>query len=193
MSTTDPMTTPQQPVSSEEVGLTQERLMERLHYNPKTGEFTWMATHRAGSRAGSPNNLGYIQIDVDGRKYKAHRLAFLYMTTNWPAHGIDHINGKPDDNRWENLREATHGQNMRNMKVPSTNKSGFRGVHRHSQMDKWEAGIRAHGRKHYLGIFDVAEDAARAYDAAAERLHGEFARTNVAIGLLPPLQQQETD
>ncbi len=92
------------------------------------------------------------------------------------AERVDHINGDGTDNRRANLRAATHAQNMRNRKKHKNNTSGFKGVS--PMRGKWRAQIRFEGRKHHLGIFDSPEEAAEAYDEAARRLHGEFARTN---------------
>jgi hypothetical protein len=70
---------------------------------------------RAGDVAGGANNGDrYRRIRVDNQLYQAHRLAWLYMTGEWPSNGIDHINGHRADNRWANLREATQSQNMAN-------------------------------------------------------------------------------
>lgn len=91
---------------------------------------------------------------------------------------VDHINGNGLDNRRCNLRVCSHGENMRNRTMNRNNRSGYKGVY--FDPDKngrpWRAQIRANGRKHSLGRFDTAEQAYEAYQKAAERLHGEFAR-----------------
>ena len=112
-------------------GLTQARLKEVLHYDPLTGLFTWRVTKgniTAGTVAGCPaNSEGYWRITIDSVKYYAHRLAFLYMLGRWPFEQADHY---PDpttsNNRWANLRDATHGQNTANTHGES--KTGFKGV-----------------------------------------------------------------
>jgi hypothetical protein len=93
---------------------------------------------------------------------------------------IDHVNGDGLDNRRENLRVATHAQNASNRGVRVNNTSGFKGVHaNHSGRGKqWFAYITTNYKRQHLGMFGTAEEAARAYDAAAVRLHGEFARLN---------------
>lgn len=98
------------------------------------------------------------------------------MTGEFPAIQIDHINRIKDDNRWENLRLATQGENQRN-KVMPVGVSGFRGVVRKGS--KWRAQINAgFGSQLVIGIFDLALDAAIAYDNYAKSLHGEFAILN---------------
>lgn len=87
----------------------------------------------------------------------------------------DHINGARNDNRRENLRLCLHAENMRNSKIQINNKSGFKGVSYNKKAKKWKAYI---GRAIYLGFFSCKEDAARAYNEAALKRFGEFARLN---------------
>lgn len=90
----------------------------------------------------------------------------------------DHINLDGLDNRRANLRPATHAENLRNRGRQTNNSSGFKGVTWNKRARKWQAQIGMPGSKSYLGIFVDPEEAARAYDAAAIELHGEFARLN---------------
>ncbi len=100
--------------------LTQDRLKELLHYCPETGVFTWIKTNgsrgKKGNIAGSINPIGYLDIGVDSKVYKAHRLAFLYVEGYFPEYGLDHINRNKSDNRWSNLRQVSQTCNMRNVK-----------------------------------------------------------------------------
>lgn len=90
---------------------------------------------------------------------------------------VDHINGNGLDNRRSNLRFVTAGQNAANSAPGGA--SGYRGVEKHYGRKKpWRARIVKDGRPRYLGIFETAEAAARAYDAAAKEHYGEFARLN---------------
>ncbi len=77
--------------------LTQEQLKELLHYDSNTGLFTWRVGRRgmwADLRAGTLSPSGYVSIIIKSKNYSAHRLAFLYMTGNFPINGVDHINRK---------------------------------------------------------------------------------------------------
>lgn len=88
---------------------------------------------------------------------------------------VDHISGDVLDNRRENLRLATHTENMRNRKIAKHNKSGYKGVRFISKKKLWRAEITINGKKKHLGYFDTPEHAHQAYCAKAQELHGEFA------------------
>jgi hypothetical protein len=157
-----------------------ERLREILSYNPETGVFTWLVSTsnrvRVGSVAGTMQNRGYQQMTVDNRRYLAHRLVWLYVHGEWPPTDIDHINGVRNDNRLANLRLATNTQNQANSRKRADNTSGFKGVCWDARDHKWKAHLHVNGRQRHLGYFDCPAAAHRAYLAAAEKLHGEFAR-----------------
>lgn len=163
--------------------LTVERLREVLDYDPLTGRFRWRVSRgrvRAGSLAGFISPRGYIQILVDYRAYLAHRLAWLHQRGEWPTKSIDHINGKKDDNRWLNLREASVTQNNWNCPKSRRNRSGYKGVAFTGDVRRrkpWAASICANGQKKLIGRFSTAEEAHQAYAEAARKYHGEFSRT----------------
>lgn len=155
-------------------GLSFERLVELLDYNPNTGVFYWK---RNGKIAGYRNGWSYISIRIDGILYLAHRLAFLYITKKWPADKIDHRDGNRGNNRWKNLRPATNAQNLQNSKLRINNKSGFKGVSFVSATSTWYACIMVKGKSIALGAgHKTAKSAYAAYCAAALKFHGEFAR-----------------
>lgn len=160
------------------------RLKEVVHYDPETGHFTRLKSPYPaciGRRLGSPlqgrDSLPtYLTVDVERRTYKAHRLAWFYMTGEWPNELIDHKNCDGFNNRWNNLRQADQSRNQQNSRIRSHNTSGFKGVSRHSQSGKWRATIKAGGRRISLGLFLNPGDAHAAYEKAAIEHFGEFAR-----------------
>lgn len=167
------------PLNFKSCKLTCARLRQVLNYNPDTGYFIWRSCtgSRAivGRRAGCLTKNGYIEISVDGYRYYAHRLAWLYMTEEW-AKEIDHINLTRSDNRIANLRLAEHRLNTANSPVRIDNTSGYKGVSWSKQMWKWESYITVNSRRINLGRFSNREDARSAYWKAAEKYFGEFAR-----------------
>lgn len=165
--------------------ITQARLKELLHYDPKTGVFRWVGTRarriKNGDEAGSirkPNSSGltYRLINVNYNPEYAHRLAWLYMTGDFPPDQIDHKDGDGTNNRWNNLRSCSDGQNKRNTRKPVTNTSGFKGVSFHSQRQRWRAYISLNGRQTHLGLFDTPEEAFAERRRAADQIYGDFAR-----------------
>jgi hypothetical protein len=100
---------------SGDVSALHKRVHELLSYEPRFGYFFWKinrGSSKAGDVAGSVCPDGYRLIKVDGKSYKAHRLAWLMTHGEWPAEQIDHINGVRTDNRIVNLREASKKQNL---------------------------------------------------------------------------------
>lgn len=164
--------------------LTADYLRRRLRYEPTTGVFTWLPrttgtrvaqwnAKNAGRPAGSLMR-GYWRIAIDGCIVEAHRLAWLYVTGEWPTL-IDHADGNRGNNAWANLRLATSRQNNANKKRNVNNRSGFKGVRfRHG---RYEARITdLAGGLRQIGAYATAEEAHAAYAAEARRLFGDFAR-----------------
>ena len=152
--------------------LTADRLRQVLRYEPRTGLFFWIepAPKRVlGGVAGSSKGAGsYTQIGIDGSNYLAHRLAWLYVKGQWPSAELDHRNRIKSDNRWRNLREATHKQNAENQPTRAS-RSSVRGVY--LQKDgRYQAYISHHGRRIHLGRHNTLAAAKRAR-RAAERQH----------------------
>lgn len=161
--------------------LTQECLKQILHYCPETGVFTWLRPTgrraKIGMIAGAlTGRFGYRTITINNERYYAHRLAWFYMTGEWPKETIDHKNGVPGDDRWENLREATRSQNSANRKAMSDTRAGLKGAIWHPQSQSWVSAIVHRGKSTFLGKFATAEAAHAAYTKAARDLHGEFAK-----------------
>lgn len=156
--------------------LTYEKLREVLVYCPETGVFRWRMKVSIGTRiggiAGAPRPDGYVRLQVFGRKYMASRLAWLYMTGNWPEHGVDHKDGNRSNNRWGNLRDVPQSVNMQNQRrARSDNSTGLLGAHRHSSGKGFTSTIIVNGRRHHLGSFPTAQDAHAAYLLAKRRMH----------------------
>ena len=133
--------------------LTSDRLRQLVYYDPKAGTFTRRVKTSAniGDIAGYINNRGYVQMYVDGGRYQAHRLAWLYMFGLFPAVGIDHINKNKSDNSIDNLRLADASVNGRNQKLSSLSTSGCTGVTFHKHIGKWQSYLKIRGHSIYLG------------------------------------------
>jgi hypothetical protein len=174
---------------------TPEQLRELLRYEPDTGKLFWkerpLSMFPSPRHQGSWNTRyagrealielhpsGYLRGRVFNRVYYAHRVVWATVHGLWPDAHIDHINGDKADNRLVNLRAATQQQNNRNTGKRKDNASGFKGVCFHLRSKKWMASISIGGSKStYLGLFDTPEEAHAAYCSAAQKHHGEFAKT----------------
>ena len=150
--------------------LTAEYLRSILDYDPATGAFTWKISNsnrvKVGSVAGSQSDKGYLCIRVCSRRYKAHRLAWLYVYGVWPEDQIDHINRNRADNRISNLRDVSHKQNHQNTGKPRNNTSGHTGIGWHKQSSKWVVQIIHNQKKIHLGYFTNIEESIAARKAA---------------------------
>jgi hypothetical protein len=158
--------------------LTHDRLLSILSYSKESGNFVWLIRHgraHPGKIAGTLRTDGYVVIIIDKKQYKAHRLAWFYVNGVWPSGRLDHEDNCQSNNRWENIRPATHSQNMANRKLNANSTSGFKGVHCRGD-GKYRAYVSRDGRRHWLGTFDTAGAAAAAASSKALELHGAFAR-----------------
>ena len=149
--------------------LTVERLKEVLQYDPEKGLFFWKLAPKNHQRlqeyVAGGITTGYVVIKIDGCKYKAHRLAWLYMNSVWPGGDLDHINGCPLDNRMANLRIATNPQNQAN-RLRDRGKDTPKGVRK----------LPVTNRQILLGTFESSDEAQEAYFQASNQHYGEFAR-----------------
>lgn len=169
-----------------------EQMRRLLRYEPETGRLFWKERSEKDQIGAALWNAKYAGMEAfrtagqNGRKtgtflggkYQTPRVIWAIVNGESVFGEIDHINGDPSDNRLCNLREATKSQNQHNKAKYSNNSSGFKGVSAHKDSGRWQARIAAHGRRHWLGKFRTPEAAHAAYCAAAERLHGTFARTS---------------
>jgi len=154
--------------------ITPDELKSLLTYNPDTGLFFRKVTRgsqEAGTVAGTPHCKGYVTISINKKNYLAHRLAWLYMTGNYPESEVDHKDRDKSNNRFSNLRSATRSENSQNVywRVGSTSK--YPGVYWKKDRFKWFARIRVEGKRLCLGYFTNEEDAAAAYDEARKGMH----------------------
>lgn len=162
--------------------ITLERLKQVLHLDEETYVFYWKVdlkfkrdNGRLVKDAGTLVS-GRIQIAIDKKKYKAHRLVWLWVYGKWPEKHLDHIDGNPLNNNPNNLREATPAQNAWNNKKSSSNTSGYKGVSYCKSRGNYEVKIKSNGKILNLGRFKLPEEAHAAYIEAAKKYHGEFAR-----------------
>lgn len=150
-------------------------LRENMAYEPHTGMFLWKKRgfgRTLGKVLGTKVWPGYIVIKVQQRPYYAHRLAWLYVRGKWPNGSLDHIDGNKANNAIANLRIATSAQNAARRTTRRT-VAPARGVMPHGA--GFVARIHHAGKRHYLGYFATLKEASAAYEAAAKRIHGEFA------------------
>jgi hypothetical protein len=161
--------------------MTAEFIRNIMNYDQETGEFSWREGRRfrgvraaPGESVGRINNIGYVTVTICNIAYFAHRLAWLYVHGEWPADVIDHRDGNPSNNAFSNLRAATQAQNSRNRRKSASSASRFKGISKSNS--NYRAYIMLDNVHTYLGTYQTQEEAHAVYRAAAEKLHGEFAR-----------------
>lgn len=148
-----------------------------VSYNPETGEFTRLKGTGKGAGAGTvtlgalDTSTGYRKLCVGGKQQYAHRLAWLYMTGEWPAAQIDHINEARGDNRFSNLRPANNAENNQRSKARADSKTGVLGVSWHRKAGKYMAQIRHSGQGVYLGLYASLSEATAVRHAAERKYH----------------------
>jgi hypothetical protein len=160
-------------------------MVSAMSYDPETGIITWSRNRtravkgrRAGSVRTPKKGRAYRVINHQGAYILEHRIAWFFAHGEWPRGIVDHINGDGCDNRLCNLRVVNHSQNSHNVIQTVINPTGFIGVHYRADRGKYRAGITVDGKKHYLGLHDTKEQAAKAYRDAARELVGPLNRSN---------------
>lgn len=157
--------------------LTQEKLKSIFNYDTESGEFIRRINRghtKVGEIAGWFDGDGYVVIQINGKNYFAHRLAWLYMTGLWPEHDVDHIDRNPANNAWNNLRPATRSENNCNSKIHKNNKSGIKGVSWDKRLNKWSIQIQFKNKK-YGRFAETLEEAKIIADDIRKTLHGDYA------------------
>ncbi len=142
----------------------------KVSYNKDTGIFVWKDS---GKECNSRDSQGYVRIKYKGRTIKLHRLAYYIVTGEIPTE-IDHINRVKHDNRIENLRHVNRSQNAINRET----RKAYKGIAFIKSHGKWCAKLMHQKHRYFLGYFDSAIEAAKAYDKKAKELFGEYAYLN---------------
>jgi hypothetical protein len=172
-----------------------ELLRKLLRYEPESGKLFWLPRSaetfknlRAAKMWGTKfenqkaftavNWRGYHYGTLQYGTYTAHRVIWAMQTGAWPVAHVDHINQDRLDNRWVNLREASHAENMRNTRSRKGSSSQYLGVSWDAKSLCWRARIQFDKRQINLGMFACEKQAAQAYDAKAAALFGDFASLN---------------
>jgi hypothetical protein len=170
----------------EERGVSIERLHELFELNREKGVLTRkiaVGRHTSvGDIAGYPNNYGYLVVEIDGRKFLISRIIYAMNKGEWPFNNVDHSDEDRTNNRPDNLRNATHGENRRNISKRKSNTSGLSGAGWDKRKNKWRARIHIGGKEKYLGYYIDKVAASLAVDIARLQYHGQFARLNDPYG-----------
>ena len=147
-------------------------IKEHYSYNPITGEFK---NNRTGNTTRPSHSEGYHRVQYRGVRYFVHRLAYWWLTNEWPEE-VDHKNRDTSDNRFINLRKATQQQNSCNKSTRG--KSIYRGITWYKKNKKWGVTLRKNGKAYYIGLYNSEYEAAVVYNKAAKELHEDFAAYN---------------
>jgi hypothetical protein len=163
-----------------------EQLREMLIYDPETGILVWQQRpishfssarewkrwnrQYAGRRFGY-RRRGYIVGSINHKHYQAHRIAYKLMTSVDPPAQIDHRDFDRANNRWKNIRPATHAENTRHVRA-HRDATLLKGINKNRL--RWQARISLDRKRLYLGTFKTPQEAHAAYCQAAIRFHGEF-------------------
>lgn len=154
-------------------GLTAEALNELLAYDPETGHFLWRKARGRSRENGIAGSMmgPYWCINIKGRHYLAHRVAWLAHYGVYPAGEIDHINQIKTDNRIANLRIVSRSFNAHNMsQAHKGSSSGLRGAYFHKKHKYWSSHFMVNGVIKNLGVFPSKEAAHAAYIKAKTEL-----------------------
>lgn len=164
-----------------------EDIKTAIVYNSIAGTFHWTQDQSVyytvrGKETGTSGPKGHRTIVFKGQPLKAHHIAWAIYYDEWPIE-IDHKDNNRSNNKINNLRKATRQTNQMNRIISKNNSSGYKGVTKRKYGD-FEAKIIVEKRYIHIGKYKTPEEAAKAYDLAAIKHHGDFAKTNKMLGLL---------
>lgn len=163
--------------------ITQEQVQADFRYedgrlfrnNPKSKFNYGKPAAQLSEREGHPK--ARLRVFWKGERYQESKLIYLLHYGTLPE-VVDHINGDQTDNHIENLRAATHLENSYNRKISKLNAVGFKGVSWDAHSKLWAVHVSHEGKNVYKKRFKKCSDAVIAYDIAAIKYHGKFAKTN---------------
>jgi len=148
--------------------ISQNELKEIIHYDPETGIFSYAKDYisengykrNKGDVIKSKVGEGYLGVSIFGKQYRLHHLAFLYMLGYMPKE-VDHDDGVRFNNKWENLKDCTRSENMKNRKISSYNSTGIIGVHLRKDTLQYSSTITVNGKIIRLGCYPTKNEAAK--------------------------------
>lgn len=153
------------PLSRGKVALVDDEDYEKLR------QFTWHMSKDGYAYRHAPD----ARVKGKRKRYSQSMHRYLMGLEYGDKRAVDHKSGNKLDNQKINLRVCTRGENNLNVGRRSNNKSGFKGVHWCNTWGRWVARIKKDNKKYFIGNFESAEEAYRAYCAKAVEIHGEFA------------------
>lgn len=146
----------------------------------KNGNLYWKISKKGIKKdkfAGNKDCNGYIRVAYEGRKYLVHRLIYV-MHYGFVPKIIDHIDGNPTNNNINNLRPATHEQNLQNQRTQKNSSSGVKGVNWNKNINKWLVRLCVNKKRIFCGYFDKFDDAVLVAEKTRKQAHKEFFRLN---------------
>ena len=157
-------------------------ILDTFRYDPAIGVIYYKVDRgfrKSGDMAGGVSKRGYKRLKLSGKHYAYHHVCWFLHYGEWPNRNIDHADRDPLNNTIGNLREATLSEQQSNAR--GWGSCSHKGVCYHKYHKRWMAYINKDGVRHNLGYFPTEVDAAKAVDAKAKELYGEYAYENLTF------------